>query len=94
MKSGGHPYCYLDRDVAREKSREMPPNEARHTPAFYKKLSALLRDADLASVAYRADGDYRVLRMMATEQRRRANLTGHDAGNALHLSAELHRSRP
>ena len=71
VKSGGHPYCYLDRDVAREKSREMSPNEAQHTPGFYKKLSQLLRDADLASVAYRAGGDYRVLRMMATEQRRR-----------------------
>lgn len=87
VKSGGHPYCYLDRDVAREKSQEMAPNEAQHTAGFYKKLSELLCDADLTSAAYRADGDYRVLRMMATEQRRRANLTGHDAGNALHLSA-------
>lgn len=87
VKSGDHPYCYLDRDVSRTTCREMSPNEALHTTAFYKKLSELLSDADLASVAYRAEGDYRVLRMMATEQRRRANLTGHDAGNALHLSA-------
>lgn len=87
MRSGEHPYCYLDRAVAREKSRELPPNDACHSAAFYKKLSELLRDANLASVAYRADGDHRVLRMMATEQRRRANLTGHEAGNALHVSA-------
>ena len=87
IRSGEHPYCYLDRAVAREKSRDLPPREAQHTPAFYKKLSELLRDANLASVAYRADGDYRVLRMMATEQRRRANLTGHAPGHAMHLSA-------
>jgi len=87
IRSGEHPYCYLDRDVAREKSRDLPPQKAQHKPAFYKKLSELLRDANLASVAYRADGDYRVLRMMATEQRRRANLTGHAAGHAMHMSA-------
>ena len=87
VKSGGHSHCYLDRDAARNKSREMAPNDAQHTPGFYKKLSDLLRDADFASIAYRAAGDYRVLRMLATEQRRRANLTGHDAGGALHLSA-------
>lgn len=87
IRSAEHPYCYLDRDMARSKSRELPPNDAQHTPAFYVKLDALLRDANLASVAYRAAGDYRVLRMMATEQRRRANLTGHDAGTAMHLSA-------
>lgn len=87
IQSGEHPYCYLERAVAREKSRELPPKAAQHTPAFYKKLSDLLRDANLASVAYRAGGDYHVLRMMATEQRRRANLTGHVPGHAMHLSA-------
>lgn len=87
IRSSEHPYCYLDRAVARERSRDLPPKEAQHTPAFYEKLSEVLRDANLASVAYQADGDYRVLRMMATEQRRRASLTGHETGNALHLSA-------
>lgn len=87
VRSGKHSFCYLDRDVARAKSRELPPSEAQHTPGFYKKLSEVIRHPDLASVAYRADGDYRVLRMMATEQRRRATRTGHEAGNALHVSA-------
>ncbi len=87
IRSGEHPYCYLDRAVAREKSRDFPPKKEQHTPAFYKKLSELLSNEDLASVAYRAEGDYRVLRMMATEQRRRANLTGHTPGHAMHLSA-------
>jgi hypothetical protein len=53
----------------------------------YKQLDRLLGDPELASIAYRADGDYRVLRMMATEQRRRANKTGHSVGNAMYLSA-------
>ncbi len=87
VRSGDHSYCYLDRDVARAKSRELPPNETQHTPGFYKKLSEVMRDPSLASVAYRADGDFQVLRMMATEQRRRATRTGHEAGNALHMSA-------
>jgi len=91
IRSGEHPYCYLDRAVAREKSRELPPNDACHSAAFYKKLRELLRDANLASVAYRGAGDQRVLRMMATEQRRRANLTGHEAGVAMHLSALVNR---
>jgi hypothetical protein len=87
VRSAEHPYCFLDRGVALSESRELPPNAAQHTPAFYRKLDGLLRDPDLASVAYRANGDYRVLRMMATEQRRRATLTGHEPGHAMHLSA-------
>ncbi|NWG85942.1 MAG: hypothetical protein HXY26_00240, partial [Hydrogenophilaceae bacterium] len=87
VRAGKHSYCYLDRRVALAKCQESIPNEPSHTPAFYKKLGDLLRDGELASVAYRANGDYRVLRMMATEQRRRAVRTGHAVGNALHLSA-------
>jgi len=87
VRAGKHPYCYLDRRVALAKCQESIPNEPSHSPAFFKKLGELLRDGELASVAYRASGDYRVLRMMATEQRRRAQRTGHTAGNALHLSA-------
>ena len=87
IRAGKHPYCYLDRRVALAKCQESIPNESSHSPAFFKKLGELLRDGELASVAYRARGDYRVLHMMATEQRRRAGRTGHAAGNALHLSA-------
>lgn len=87
VRAGKHSYCYLDRRVALAKCQESIPNEPSHSPAFYKKLGELLRDGELASIAYRANGDYRVLRMMATEQRRRAVRTGHVAGNALHLSA-------
>jgi hypothetical protein len=86
IRAGEHAYCYLDRPTALKKSREFPPTEEHFTPAFYAKLNSLLGDANLVSVACRT-GDYRVLRMMATEQRRRANRTGHGAENALFLAA-------
>lgn len=92
VRAGEHAYCFLDREIARQKSREHEPNEPVHTPAFYKQLNQLLRDTELVSVAYRANGDYRVLRMLATEQRRRAQRTGHRAGNALHLGALVNRT--
>jgi hypothetical protein len=91
IRSGEHRYEYLERRAAIEKGREYSPNSPTHTTAFYKKLDELLCDPDLASVAYRADGDYHVLRMMATEQRRRADRTGHSAGHAMHLSALVNR---
>jgi hypothetical protein len=87
VRSGDHPYSYLRRQVAMQMGNEHGPTESKHTASFYSKLDDLLRDSELVSVAYRADGDYRVLRMMATEQRRRANRTGHNAGIAMHLSA-------
>jgi hypothetical protein len=87
VQSGDHPYCYMYRDAAREKDRELTPNRAQHTAAFYQKLGEVLRDANLALVAYRAHGDYRVLRMLATEQRRRASRTGHTPSHAMQVSA-------
>ncbi|MBC7378593.1 MAG: hypothetical protein H7346_14320 [Burkholderiaceae bacterium] len=87
VRSHQHPYTYLSRAVALQRGCEHTPNPASHTDAFYKQLARLLRDPDLTSVAYRADGDHGVLRAMAAEQRRRAHLTGHKPGNAMHLSA-------
>lgn len=87
VRSSEHPYVYLSRPVAIQQGREHAPSPASHTDAFYRQLAKLLRDSDLASVAYRADGDHGVLRAMATEQRRRASGTGHKPGHAMHLSA-------
>jgi len=87
VRSNQHPYVYLSRPVAIQRGREHTPNPASHTDAFYKQLATLLRDPDLTSVAYRADGDHGVLRAMAAEQRRRATCTGHKPGHAMHLSA-------
>ena len=87
MKSGNHPFACLSRADAIERSAGTKPNEPIHSAEFYKKLNELLRDPDLTSVAYRASGDYKVLRMLATEQRRRANLTNHDPDDALQINA-------
>ena len=87
VSSGTHPYCYLDRQVALDRARQFGPNTPVHSAAFYEKLSALLNNPQVGSVAYRADGDYRVLRMMAMEQRRRANLSQQMPGVAYPLSA-------
>lgn len=86
IRAGKHPYSYLDRRIANQQF-EGHPNKPIHTSAFYKKLDELLHDPELVSVAYRNGRDYQVLKMMATEQRRRANLTDHPPGYALHLSA-------
>lgn len=62
-----------------------------HTAAFYATLAKALRDPDLASVAYLGEGDFRALRMIATEQARRATRTGHDPGHALHTMVMVNR---
>lgn len=86
IRAGKHPYAYLDRRIA-NKQCEGRVNQPLHTQAFYQKLDNLLGDPELVSVAYRDGRDYQVLKQMATEQRQRANLTGHRPENALHLSA-------
>lgn len=87
VRANEHPYAYLPRASAIRLGQEHAPNLQIHSEAFYKQLESLLRDPELVSVAYRADGDHRVLRAMASEQRRRATATGHAPGLALHLSA-------
>jgi len=88
LRAGAHPYGFISRQDARTKCRNTGrAGGDRDTSAFYDTLSRLLKDPELAAVAYRGSGDYRVLRMMATEQRRRANYTGHDTDDALFLSA-------
>lgn len=82
-----HAFDQLDRRTAVLRSREMPPRLPGHTAGFYKELAHLVRDGAVCSVAYRASGDHRVLRTLATEQRRRANQTGHSVGAALQISA-------
>ena len=85
-KSGSHPFACLSRADAIVSSAGTKPNEPSHTSGFYKKLNDLLRDPELVSVAYRAEGDYKVLRILATEQRRRANLTKHELDDAFQVS--------
>ena len=91
IRSGTHPYRYLDRRVAIKKDRENSPNSRTFSSAFYEELQDLLRDPELTSVAYRGNGDYTLLKILATEQRRRSKLTGHLPEHALTLSALVNR---
>ncbi len=87
VRKGQHPFHMMDRNKFRHEIAGHGVYPPEHSPGFYKKLDDLLRHPEIASVAYRAEGDYSVLRAMATEQRRRAEATGHAVGHALHLSA-------
>jgi hypothetical protein len=85
--AGTHPFAFLDRHDAIAASRRLPPNEPRHTGAFYAKLGELLGDDEIGSVSCRGDGDHRVLRMLCEAQRLRAEATGVPAAQALEISA-------
>ena len=91
IKAGTHPHSFLERKAAIQKSTSPKPVDPEHTDGYYKKLRELLRDPELVSIAYRGNGDYKLLRMLATEQRRRANRTQHVPGHAMHLSAVVNR---
>jgi hypothetical protein len=85
VKESRHAFDYLDRDSAVVKSRGFD-KLSDHQAAYYKILEQLLRDENIASVACRG-GDYQTIRLMAVEQRRRANQTGRKPRDALKLSA-------
>ena len=87
IKTGNHEFDALSRASAIVADNSCGPGADQHSEEFYKKLQYALRDPELVSVAYRSNGDYRVLRTMATEQRRRADATGHRSGDSLYLSA-------
>lgn len=86
-KAETHAYSFLDRASLIKPCQQRTQTVKRCSAGFYNKLALLLRDGDVTSVAFRAGSDYQVLRMMATEQRRRASLTGHLPGDALYLGA-------
>jgi hypothetical protein len=91
FRRGDHDYAFLERRDAIAKGRQHPPTEPLLTADFYDKLDELLRDPELPSVAYRGDGDYKVLRMLCAEQRRRVDATGRPPREALHLCALIDR---
>ncbi len=83
-----HLCSHLDRAAALERVRDSfyAPQPPKYPPGFYEQLSNLLEDPDLVSVAFRGKGDWQLMRMLCTEQRRRAEATGHQLIHALHLS--------
>jgi hypothetical protein len=75
IDNGQHCFDGLSRAAANKADDSRGPIKDQHTLAFYKQLDLSLSNPQVASVAYRADGDYRTLRALATEQRIRANRT-------------------
>ena len=87
IRAGSHPRHFMPRKPTRFERDIAAPNAARHSEDFYGKLEELLRDPELAAVAYRGGEDYRVFATLACEQRRRARLTGHAPEHCVALSA-------
>ena len=86
VKSGNHPYDFLEREAAiAMHGWKLPPPE--HTEDFYKKLRELLCEPELASITYFGNGDYTILKLLATEQRRRANRTQQSPDQAIQIDA-------
>ncbi len=63
------------------------PQPDRYSTSFYAVLDRMLGRPEVEAVAYRDEGDYRVLRSMCLEQRRRAEVMGIGAEQALRLSS-------
>lgn len=92
IDTGNHGFDHLSRTEALAAEASCGPSSDTHTKDFYKKLEDLLDDPELVSVAYRADGDYRVQKILATQQRKRSNKTKHHGGDSLYISALTNKS--
>jgi hypothetical protein len=90
-RDGTHDFHLLARDAAIHVSRRLPPAPRAHTPEFYAMLADLLREKNIKSVSYRGDGDYEVMKCMASEQISRANKSGSDPEDGLAINALLNR---
>lgn len=86
---GSHPYALMDRHAAIYESRSPLPAREQHHPGFYAMLRELLKDQEIAAVGYWGTGELATMRMLAGEQRRRANRTGHEPRNALQLNVMI-----
>lgn len=82
-----HPWDRLSRSNALGRTRDSfhAPKPDRHTDGFYLELARLLGDPELVSVACRGQGDWRLLRLLCGEQRRRMEATGHPAQHSLFI---------
>jgi hypothetical protein len=86
IRAGTHPRHFMSRKPTRFERDIAAPTPTHLSEAFHYKLEELLRDPELATIAYRGGEDYRVFAALACEQRRRANLTGHSPEHCLALS--------
>lgn len=88
VKSNSHPKCFIPRRDMTKYAFDYKPIEVdKHEKCFYSKITELLDDPELTSIAYRAGGDYTLLRMLATEQRKRAQAKNLKPEFALFISA-------
>lgn len=72
--------------LKRQRDRFHAPKAGVHGDGFYRELERLLGDPDLVSIACRGEGDWRLLRLLCTEQRRRVDATGYRPLHALFIS--------
>jgi hypothetical protein len=63
------------------------PTVPKRTPAYYKRLSALLAMPEISMVAVRGDDDYQTMRVLCSEQRRRSIASGKPIAHELALHA-------
>ena len=63
----------------------MTPTTAKRSAAFYEKLIEVVARPEVHSVAARDDKDYQTMRILCTEQRRRAIRTGNPVGDDMSL---------
>ena len=91
IRAGTHRIAILSRAKSIEEARHHPPSAPRHTDAFYASLEESLKNGGITSVAYRGDGDYRVLKLLCEEQLERASKSGQEPGAALEILALVNR---
>ncbi|WP_077034196.1 hypothetical protein [Pelomonas sp. KK5] len=87
IQAGQHAHQYRPLATIRRQTDFLRagPGPELHAAGFYGVLASLLLQPAVESVSYRPGDDYRVLRMMCNEQRRRADEQGCSPGAALAL---------
>lgn len=77
-----HPYDIRPRTRAVDLEMSNPPHDAALPETFHRRLALLLTNPDIQAVAYRGEGDYRILRAFAATQLSRGELSGQPARKA------------
>ena len=87
VEANTHPKCFIPRRDMTQHAFDYEELKTKHEESWYRKVTELLADPELTSIAYRAGGDYTLLRMLATEQRKRAQARNLKPEFALFISA-------
>jgi hypothetical protein len=77
LQAVDHPYDYeANTPFILTHSGYVSPTIHKRSPGYYAQLRELLARPDLRAVAYRGDEDFQTIRLLCTEQRRRAEALG------------------